>query len=84
MNGRVEKGNASRKVNCKKRSKLKAYKIQKEKNNIIKISSLTYLTITLGELLQLQLYYKRSLARAFAICTRVVVTLRKPQAKPTS
>ena len=33
MNGRVEKANASRKVSCKKRSKIKAYKIQREKKH---------------------------------------------------
>ena len=33
MNGRVEKGNASRKVSCKERSKIKAYKTQSEKKH---------------------------------------------------
>ena len=33
MSGRVEKANASRKVSCKKRSKIKAYKIQREKKH---------------------------------------------------
>ena len=31
MNGRVEKLTASNQVSCKKRSKIKAYKIQKKK-----------------------------------------------------
>ena len=33
MSGRVEKANTSRKFSCKKRSKINAYKIQKEKKH---------------------------------------------------
>ena len=56
MSGRVEKANASRKVSCKKRSKIKTYKIQREKKhnkytifiiNISIIISLSNITVAI-------------------------------------
>ena len=54
MSGRVEKANAKRKVCCKKRSKIKAYKIQREKKHnkdTILIISLSNITIIPNKLM---------------------------------
>ena len=47
MNGRVEKGNASRKVSCKKTSKIKVLKIQKKKYNKDVIINISIIIISL-------------------------------------